>query len=99
MFFRDVIDLMGGVDITLEEDLVDPTYKTCDEAGCSTLYYAAGEHHLNGTEVAYCAVQAQHLGLFTRRKAAADFEGIKDKAMGLGIGDAETLFVTHFHRS
>ncbi len=90
--FRDVIDLMGGVDITLEEDLVDPTYKTCDEAGCSTLYYAAGEHHLNGTEALRIARSRHSTSDYSRAaRQQLILEGIKDKAMGLGIGDAETL--------
>jgi LCP family protein required for cell wall assembly len=49
--FRSIVDLLGGIDIVLEKELVDPTYKVCDEEGlCSTLNYPAGAYHLNGTE-------------------------------------------------
>ena len=90
--FRDIVDLMGGVDITLEEDLVDPTYKTCDEDGCSTLYYAAGEHHLNGTEALRIARSRHTTSDYSRaERQQLILEGIKKKAMGLGIGDADTL--------
>lgn len=90
--FRDVIDLMGGVDVTLEEDLIDPTYKTCDDSGCSTLYYEAGTHHLNGTEALRIARSRHTTSDYSRaERQQLILEGIKKKAMSLGIGDADTL--------
>jgi len=48
--FSDLIDLIGGIDVTLESDLVDPTYRTVDNGRVGTLYYPAGTHHLNGPQ-------------------------------------------------
>ncbi|MFA4814997.1 MAG: LCP family protein [Candidatus Gracilibacteria bacterium] len=90
--FRDVIDLMGGVDIMLKEDLIDPTYKTCEGDVCSTLYYAAGTYHLDGTEALRIARSRHTTSDYSRaERQQLILEGIKEKAMGLGIGDSDTL--------
>lgn len=90
--FRDIIDLMGGVDIILEEDLIDPTYKTCDVGVCSTLYYEAGLHHLDGTAALRIARSRHSTSDYSRAaRQQLILEGIKDKAMNLGIGDAAAL--------
>lgn len=90
--FRDVIDLMGGVDVTLEEALIDPSYKTCDEGVCSTLYYDAGEHHLDGTE-ALRVVRSRHSTSDYSRAARQQLiiEAIQKKVRSLGLTDADTL--------
>lgn len=90
--FRDLIDLIGGVDIVLEQDLVDPTYKTCDNGVCSTLYYEAGEHHLNGTQALRVA-RSRHTTSDYSRAARQQIilEGIQQKALSLGFGDAGNL--------
>lgn len=91
--FRDVVDLMGGVDIVLQENLIDPTYKVCEGELCSTLYYEAGGHHLNGTEALRIA-RSRHTTSDYSRAARQQLilEGIKNKAMSLGLSDANTLF-------
>lgn len=90
--FRDVIDLMGGVTVTLESDLVDPTYKTCDNGICSTLYYEAGEHHLDGTEALRVARSRHTTSDYSRAsRQQLILEGIQEKAKSLGFGDAEAL--------
>lgn len=90
--FRDVVDLMGGVDVVLEEDLIDPTYKTCDGDVCSTLYYEAGEHHLNGTEALRIARSRHTTSDYSRaERQQLILEGIKEKAKSLGLGDSDTL--------
>ncbi|HEQ71401.1 MAG TPA: hypothetical protein ENN69_02840 [Spirochaetia bacterium] len=45
-----LINLLGGVDVTLPYDLVDPTYKIKDNGVWQTLAYPKGTHHLNGIE-------------------------------------------------
>ena len=90
--FRDIVDLMGGVDVTLTEDLIDPTYKTCEGEVCSTLYYEAGAHHLDGTEALRVARSRHSTSDYSRAaRQQLILEGIKAKAMSLGIGDAATL--------
>lgn len=90
--FKEVIDLLGGVDITLDEDLIDPTYKVCDGATCSTLYYPAGTYHLDGTEALRVA-RSRHTTSDYSRAARQQLilDGLKTKAQNLGFGDATTL--------
>jgi polyisoprenyl-teichoic acid--peptidoglycan teichoic acid transferase len=45
-----LIDLLGGVDIELKQDLVDPTYRVKDDGVWRTLAYPRGRHHLSGVE-------------------------------------------------
>jgi len=90
--FRDIIDLMGGVTVTLEQDLVDPTYKTCDDGVCSTLYYEAGEHHLDGTQALRVARSRYSTSDYSRSaRQQIILEGIQEKAKSLGFGDANAL--------
>lgn len=48
--FIEVVDLLGGIELTLTEPLIDPTYRVRDGETWSTLAYPAGTHHLNGVE-------------------------------------------------
>lgn len=87
--FVDIIDLIGGVDVTLDEDLVDPTYKTCDNGVCSTLYYPAGKYHFNGTQ-ALRIVRSRHTTSDYSRAARQQLvlEAVKSKVTSLQLGDA-----------
>lgn len=90
--FQEVIDLMDGVTVVLEEDLVDPTYKTCDNGICSTLYYEAGEHHLDGTQALRIARSRYSTSDYSRSaRQQIILEGIQEKAQSLGFGDANAL--------
>lgn len=90
--FRDLIDLMGGVDIVLEKDLVDKTYKTRDGDTSSTLNYPAGPHHLNGTESLRIARSRHSSSDFSRAaRQQIVLEAIRTKISALGLGDAETV--------
>ncbi len=90
--FIDVIDLIGGVDIHLDEQVIDPTYKTFDGGKWGTLYYRAGDHHLSGK---------QALRLARTRHTSSDFarserqhlilEAIQKKTKSFGIGHAAGL--------
>lgn len=90
--FKDVIDLLGGVDVTLDQDLIDPTYKVCDGDTCSTLYYPAGTYHLDGTEALRIA-RSRHTTSDYSRAARQQLilGGLKSKAESLGFGDATTF--------
>lgn len=91
--FIDVIDLIGGVDITLKEAVVDPNYRTVDNGIVGTLHYEPGDYHLGGKEA---------LRLARSRKTSSDFkraerqqmiiESIQDKARNFGFGDADTIY-------
>ncbi len=90
--FRDVVDLMGGVDVVLEEDLIDPTYKTCDGGVCSTLFYEAGEHHLDGTQALRVARSRHTTSDYSRsERQQLILKAMQEKAKTLGFGDADKL--------
>ena len=90
--FIEVIDIIGGVDVHLDQPVVDPTYRTFDGGKWGTLYYRAGDHHLSGK---------QALRLARTRHTSSDFarserqhmilKAVQAKAKNFGLGDAEGL--------
>ncbi len=48
--FIEVVNILGGVEVELEEDLIDPSYRTRDDGEWGTLYYPRGTHQLSGVE-------------------------------------------------
>ncbi len=48
--FIEAVNILGGVEVTLEEDLIDPSYRTRDDGEWGTLYYPRGTHLLSGIE-------------------------------------------------
>ncbi|MFP4152619.1 MAG: LCP family protein [Alkalispirochaeta sp.] len=63
--FIDVVDILGGIEVTLREPLIDPTYRVREDGSWGTLYYEAGTHHLGGIEA---------LRLARSRHTSNDFE-------------------------
>jgi LCP family protein required for cell wall assembly len=63
--FIEIVDILGGIEVTLNEPLIDPTYRVRDDGQWSTLYYEAGTHHLTGIE---------SLRLARSRHTSNDFE-------------------------
>jgi polyisoprenyl-teichoic acid--peptidoglycan teichoic acid transferase len=92
--FIDVIDLIGGIDVSLEQAVIDPFYRTVDNGVVGTLHYEPGDYHLGGVEA---------LRLARSRKTSSDFaraerqqmilEAIQEKARNFGFGDADTLYL------
>lgn len=90
--FRDLIDLVDGIDVQLEKDLRDPTYKVMENGIASTLYYPAGKHHINGTEALRIARSRHTSSDYSRaERQQLILEGIQDKAKQFGFGDAPTV--------
>lgn len=90
--FIDVIDIIGGVDVHLDEPVIDPTYKTFDGGKWGTLYYRAGDHHLSGKQALRLARSRHTSSDFARsERQHLILAAVKDKAKTLGIGDAGTL--------
>jgi LCP family protein required for cell wall assembly len=70
--FVEVVDRLGGIEITVEEDINDPTYPSHDPAdpyGYDPLYIEAGEHHFDGQMALKYAR--------TRHSAGGDFDRAK----------------------
>jgi polyisoprenyl-teichoic acid--peptidoglycan teichoic acid transferase len=91
--FIDVINAMGGIDLTLEKEVRDPTYKIIREDGTEgTLYYPPGDYHLAGVEA---------LRLVRSRHGSSDFErsllqqkvlsASKERAGELSLKDMDTF--------
>ena len=91
--FADIIDAMGGIDITLTEDLIDPSYTTYDNGIWSTLYYPAGDYHLNGTQTLRVARSRHYSSDYDRaERQQMILESIKDKGLSMGLSDTTALF-------
>ncbi len=90
--FIDVIDTIGGVDITLEENVIDPTYKTYDNGKWSTLYYKLGTYHFSGKQALRIARSRHYSSDFSRAKRQQlILEALRKKALSLTITDANTI--------
>ncbi|MDC7239312.1 MAG: LCP family protein, partial [Spirochaetales bacterium] len=91
--FIDVVNILGGIDVTLDEALVDPTYKVRDNGRWSTLFYPAGTHHLDGIAA---------LRIARSRHTSSDFEravrqqkvisALKDTVTSLDITDMGKMY-------
>jgi len=91
--FIDVIDLIGGVDVHLDDAVIDPTYKTLDNGVWGTLHYEPGDYHFNGTEALRLA-RTRHTSSDFARSARQQMiiQAIQKKAKNFGLGDAKTLY-------
>jgi polyisoprenyl-teichoic acid--peptidoglycan teichoic acid transferase len=90
--FRDVVDLLGGIDVTLTQALIDPTYKVCDGERCSTLFYEAGLHHLDGKEALRIARSRHSTSDYSRaERQQLILQGIQERVRSLGMTDAGIL--------
>lgn len=90
--FIDVVDLIGGIDVHLDEAVIDPTYKTYDGGKWGTLYYRAGDHHLSGKQALRLARSRHTSSDFARSKRQHMLlEAIREKFKTLGIKQAGTL--------
>ena len=90
--FVDVINILGGVTIELEEELIDPTYRVRDNGEWGTLYYPPGHHHLNGVEALRIARSRFTTTDFGRARRQQDIvDAIRGRIASLGIRDIGTL--------
>jgi LCP family protein required for cell wall assembly len=88
--FIDVIDLIGGVDVTLDETVIDPSYRTFDNGVWSTLYYPPGTYHLSGKQALRLARSRHYSSDFKRaERQQLILESLKNKALDMNAGDAD----------
>ena len=91
--FIDVINILGGVEITLNAPLVDPTYRVRDNGHWSTLFYPAGTHHLNGIQALRVARSRHFIMDFGRsRHQQLILTAMIDKMTSLGVSDTGRVF-------
>jgi LCP family protein required for cell wall assembly len=58
--FEEIVDMIGGIDVYVEEEIDDPTYPD-ENYGYDPLYIPAGEQHLDG-EMALKYARTRHSG-------------------------------------
>lgn len=86
--FIDVINILGGVDITLNEAVIDPTYKTFDDGVWGTLHYEPGNYHLNGVQALRLARSRHSSSDFARAARQQQImQALQTKAQQLSIKD------------
>jgi LCP family protein required for cell wall assembly len=91
--FVDVINILGGIDVTLDSDLIDPTYKVKNNGIWSTLYYRKGTHHLDGVEALRVARSRHGSEAYDRsRRQQLIVKAVMNKMRDLGAGDMSTLY-------
>jgi len=91
--FIDVVDLIGGVDITLDSAVVDPTYRVVDDGVEGTLNYQPGDYHLGGVEALRLARTRHTSSDFARAsRQQMILKAIQHKAQNFGFGDIDTLY-------
>jgi len=90
--FIDLIDLVGGIDIHLDQPVSDPTYRTFDDGKWGTMYFEAGDHHLNGKQALRLARSRHTSSDFARAERQQELiKAMKNKAQEMGFGDIDTL--------
>ena len=88
-----MIDIIGGIDITLDNAVIDPTYRTVDNGIASTLHYETGDYHLSGVQALRLARSRNTSSDFARaERQQMILQSIQNKAKNLGFGDADTIY-------
>jgi LCP family protein required for cell wall assembly len=91
--FIDIINILGGIEVTLEEDLIDPTYRTRENGEWSTLNYKKGTYNLNGIEALRVARSRHGSNDFDRSKRQQlIIESFLEKFRQLKISDAGKVY-------
>lgn len=91
--FSDVVDLIGGIDITLDKPLIDPTYRVVDNGVEGTLHYEPGDYHLGGIQALRIARSRYTSSDFSRsERQQMILKAIQEKARSLGLNDIETIY-------
>ena len=91
--FIEAIDILDGIDVTLDSDLVDPTYKTMDSGKWSYLSYRKGTHHLSGVQALRVARSRHYSSDFDRaRRQQRIIEALRQKLNALSILDMKKIF-------
>ncbi|MBI5753871.1 LCP family protein [Candidatus Peregrinibacteria bacterium] len=91
--FIDVIDLIGGLDVHLDNALIDPTYKVEDNGVVSTLHYEPGNYHFNGKQALRVARSRHTSSDFDRaQRQQLILKAIQRKAQNFGFGDSVTIY-------
>lgn len=90
--FIDAIDLLGGIDVTLDQPLQDPSYVINENGRRSTLRLEAGTHHLNGRAALRYVRSRNTTSDFDRaRRQQEVLHAVRDRVRELGFRRVDTL--------
>ena len=91
--FIDIVNILGGIEVTLEEDLVDPTYRIRENGEWSTLNYPKGSYNLNGVEALRVARSRHGSNDFDRSKRQQMIiEAFLNRIQNFGISDVNKVY-------
>ncbi len=91
--FIDIVDILGGIDVHLDDAVIDPTYKTIDNGVEGTLHYEPGDYHFGGVEALRLARSRHTSSDFSRaERQQMILEAVQNKAKNFGFGDADTIY-------
>ena len=91
--FIEVVDLLGGIEVTLAEPLIDPTYRVREAGSWSTLYYDAGTHHLGGVEALRLARSRHTSNDFERaQRQQMILSALRGRLNALNAGDLDRVY-------
>ena len=91
--FIDIVNILDGIEVTLEEDLVDPSYRTRENGEWKTLNYSSGTYNLNGVEALRIARSRHGSNDFDRsHRQQLILEAFLDKFSKLRITDIDKVY-------
>ncbi|MBI9098733.1 MAG: LCP family protein, partial [Spirochaetaceae bacterium] len=91
--FVDVVNILGGIDVTLDEALIDPTYKVKNNGVWSTLHYREGTHHLDGVAALRVARSRHGSQAYDRSKRQQlIIKSVLDEMISLDGGDIGKMY-------
>ncbi|MBN1696039.1 MAG: LCP family protein [Spirochaetales bacterium] len=91
--FIDVVDILGGIDIYLYHDLIDPTYKIKENGKWETLCYKKGTYHLNGVQTLRVARSRHYSTDFDRsRRQQTIIMAIRDRLKEMSIFNLDKIY-------
>ncbi|MBI9105554.1 MAG: LCP family protein [Spirochaetales bacterium] len=91
--FIDIINILGGIEVSLDEDLVDPTYKIRENGEWSTLNYPRGTYNLNGIEALRIARSRHGSNDFDRsQRQQLVIESFLNRFRGFNLTDVDKVY-------
>lgn len=84
--FEKVVDLLGGIDIDVPRDLVDYAYPLENDAGVTTVRFAAGRQHMDGvTALRYARTRNPDSDFGRMARQRQVLMAIRDRALQLDV--------------
>jgi LCP family protein required for cell wall assembly len=90
--FIEAVNVLGGVTVTLDEPLRDPSYRIKEHGRWDTLSLEAGTHHLDGRAALRVARSRHTSSDFARaRRQQRILASLTDRLRAVGLNDMDTV--------